>query len=205
MSSSIAAKPLTRRGEVARQRIIEAAAGLIFDQGITTTTLDQVREATQTSKSQLYHYFADKSDLVRAVIEFQADRLLDAQRPLLDNLTSWENLREWAARMVRLGQERNCDPGCPIGSLARQIVDHDEIARLDVVRAFDRWERYLLDGFTELQARGELTPGADPADITTAFMSAMQGGLLLSQARRDPRPFKLAMDAALQHAESFRL
>jgi AcrR family transcriptional regulator len=204
MSSSTAVKPLTSRGEVTRQRIIEAAAGLIFDQGITTTTLDQVREATRTSKSQLYHYFADKSDLVRAVIAFQTDRLLDSQRPLLDNLDSWEKLHDWADRMVQLGQERNCRHGCPIGSLARQIVDHDETARLDIVRAFDRWERYLLDGFTELQARGELTPGADPADITTAFMSAMQGGLLLSQARRDPKPFTLAMDAAVHYAESFR-
>ena len=51
-SHGASAKPgLTARGEVTRQRIVDAATTLIFAQGVAQTTLDEVRALTGTSKS----------------------------------------------------------------------------------------------------------------------------------------------------------
>jgi hypothetical protein len=55
---------LTRKGQETRQRIVDAAAGLIFRQGVAHTTIDDVRAAADVSSSQLYHYFEDKTALV---------------------------------------------------------------------------------------------------------------------------------------------
>jgi len=71
---------------VTRDRIVAAAAALIHEHGVAGTSLDEVRVATATSKSQLYHYFADKSALVRAVIERQVEQVLQASSP---NSTVW--------------------------------------------------------------------------------------------------------------------
>ncbi|WP_345125010.1 helix-turn-helix domain-containing protein [Streptomyces chiangmaiensis] len=49
-----------------RSRIVEAAAELFHVDGVHAVTLDDVRAASGTSKSQLYHHFADKDELVRA-------------------------------------------------------------------------------------------------------------------------------------------
>ncbi|MFC7649562.1 TetR/AcrR family transcriptional regulator [Streptosporangium lutulentum] len=106
---------LTKRGEATRRRILEAATDLIFDQGATSTTLDEVRAVTRTSKSQLYHYFADKSDLVRAVIEHQTQRMIDAQRPLIDEIESFEDLVAWRDHLVTLQRDRRC------GAAARSV------------------------------------------------------------------------------------
>jgi AcrR family transcriptional regulator len=65
---------LTRKGQQTRQRIVAAAAGLILQQGVAGTTLDDVRAEAGVSSSQIYHYFADKEALVRAVVDYQADR-----------------------------------------------------------------------------------------------------------------------------------
>ena len=54
------APPATEQGRATRRRIVSAAAGLIAERGVSGTTLDDVRAATQSSKSQLYHYFGDK-------------------------------------------------------------------------------------------------------------------------------------------------
>jgi TetR/AcrR family transcriptional repressor of nem operon len=51
---------LTARGALTRDRIVRAAAGLMYANGVAGTTTDQVIEASGTSKSQLYHYFDDK-------------------------------------------------------------------------------------------------------------------------------------------------
>jgi AcrR family transcriptional regulator len=51
---------LTSKGRAMRDRIVQSAAELIYEAGARETTLDQVRSAVGASKSQLYHYFADK-------------------------------------------------------------------------------------------------------------------------------------------------
>jgi TetR/AcrR family transcriptional regulator, transcriptional repressor for nem operon len=62
---------LTPKGEQTRQRIVAAAAQLMFDCGISGTTIEDVRAAAGASSSQVYHYFKDKKALVEAVIEYQ--------------------------------------------------------------------------------------------------------------------------------------
>ncbi|MGO9956848.1 MAG: TetR/AcrR family transcriptional regulator [Solirubrobacteraceae bacterium] len=61
-------RPLTRKGQKTRQRIVDAAADLIFQEGVADTTIEDVRAAADVSSSQLYHYFDDKPALVRAVV-----------------------------------------------------------------------------------------------------------------------------------------
>ena len=59
---------LTARGAATRERIVLAAAELMAAKGVAATTLDEVRVASGTSKSQLYHHFAAKEELVREVV-----------------------------------------------------------------------------------------------------------------------------------------
>src|ERR1700742_3529994 len=80
MSSASSDRPrLTRKGEATRARIVDAAAELIFEQGVARTTIEEVRDSARVSSSQLYHYFEDKPALVRAVIERQAEMPIGTQ------------------------------------------------------------------------------------------------------------------------------
>src|SRR5215470_19008954 len=72
---------LTAKGRAMRDRIVQSAAELIFAGGVRETSLDQVRSAVGASKSQLYHYFGDKDELLRAVIDFQAALIMEVQQP----------------------------------------------------------------------------------------------------------------------------
>src|SRR5579863_8321499 len=95
---------LTARGAATRARIVEAAAGLIYVHGVERTSLDDVMAASGVSKSQLYHYFADKDALVLEVIARQTERVLDAQRPHLEALDSLPALQGWRDAVVRLNK-----------------------------------------------------------------------------------------------------
>jgi AcrR family transcriptional regulator len=66
---------LTARGAATRSRIVEAAADLICAHGVERTSLDDVMAASGVSKSQPYHYFADKDALVLEVIAGQTERV----------------------------------------------------------------------------------------------------------------------------------
>src|ERR1700733_10897923 len=88
------APQLTARGAATRARIVESAAEQVLAGGVGGTSLDDIRADTETSKSQLFHYFpGGKSELVGAIASFQADRVLAAQEPYLSRLATWDDWR----------------------------------------------------------------------------------------------------------------
>ena len=92
------------------------------------TSLDDIRAGTATSKSQLFHYFPQgKGELVGAIAAFQSQRVLDAQRPFLDSLDTWEAWDGWRDAVLA----HYCSQshwGCPIGSLVGELVGRDRAA-----------------------------------------------------------------------------
>ena len=75
--------PPTRKGQQTRRRIVEAAAARMLTNGVGRTTLDEVIEAAGVGKSQMYHYFTGKDDLVEAVIAYQTAQVLSPEGPIL--------------------------------------------------------------------------------------------------------------------------
>ena len=97
-------------------------------------------EASGTSKSQLYHYFDDKDALVTAVIKMQTARVMERHEPHLEQLNSLQGLRRWRDAVVRFVDERHGAHGCAIGSLASELADQSEPARILLNAAFQNLE-----------------------------------------------------------------
>jgi AcrR family transcriptional regulator len=195
-------QPLTQKGRATRDRILDTATALIFEHGVAGTTLDDVRAAAKVSKGQLYHYFADKDELIRAVIDRTIQQVLDAQ-PLLAKLSTWTAISSWLDGLVQLQVQRHAVGGCPIGSLAGELAETDELTRAELAGGFDRWEAPLRQGLEQMRAEGKLRRNADPARLATATLAAIQGGLVLTQTRRDPQQLRIALDAAYTYLRSF--
>jgi AcrR family transcriptional regulator len=194
---------LTRRGLATRDRIVRAAADLMYTRGVNATTLDDVRIASGTSKSQLYSHFVDKESLVQEVISLQAQEVLARQRQRLERLDSIRGLELWRDDVVRRNALRNGAYGCEIGSLASELSDQDEAARISLNDHFKTWQGLLTAGFTRMVDNGVLRSDADPELLATGVMAALQGGYLLAQTARDAAPMQIALDMAVTHVTSF--
>jgi TetR/AcrR family transcriptional regulator, transcriptional repressor for nem operon len=193
-------RKLTPKGQATRARIVAAAAQLIQQRGVARTTTEDVREAAGVSSSQLYHYFEDKTSLVRAVIAYQTDAVLGTQAEFLGRLDSMRALRRWRDLLVRNQRGLHCEGGCPLGTLSTELSETMPEARIDLNVAFTRWEDGIRSGLRAMHQRGELR--ADPDPLATALLAAVQGGLLLTQVRRSTNPLEVAIDAMLDHIES---
>lgn len=195
--ASAADLALTARGRATRDRIVAAAATLVHERGVAGTSLDDVRAATGTSKSQLYHYFTDKSALIHAVVQRQVEQVLEAQRPELAAVDSMAGLRRWRDRVLALNEQVGCAGGCPLGRLASELAESDAAARVALVKGFGRWQDQLTAGLSAMQQRDELDAEADPAALALGLLAAAQGGLLLAQTARSVAPLRAALDLAL--------
>ena len=188
---------ITERGRRTRQRIIEATGEQILATGIGGTTLDDVRAATLTSKSQLFHYFpGGKAELVREVADWEARQLLEAQEPEIHDLGSWQSWERWRSALVDyyIGRGRWA---CPIGSLVTQAAMTDPVLGSTITESMRDWRRSLADGVRRMQQSGSVERSADADQIATVILAAIQGGLILSQPERSAWPLETALDNAL--------
>jgi AcrR family transcriptional regulator len=188
--------PTTEKGRSTRRRILQAASRLIAERGVDRVSLEDVEREAGVGRSQLYHYFDGRDDLLRAVIDTTTDAVLGAQDGLLDELDSLAAIDRWFDGLVALQQQRGAAGGCPIGSLAGQLAERDEQTRAALATGFARWQQPLIAGLTRMQDRGELRPDASVDTLADITMAAIQGGLLLTQVRRDPQQLRRALNGA---------
>jgi TetR/AcrR family transcriptional regulator, transcriptional repressor for nem operon len=199
---TIAPEKLTPKGRATRERIVAAAAELMSRHGVAGTTIEDIQEAAAVSTSQMYHYFADKGDLVAAVIDFQTDQVLVVQRLGLERLECLDDLHRWRDIMVDTMRSLGCAGGCPIGSMANELAEIDPLARAQLARSFTQWENVIHDGLTVIAARGELPDGTDIDQVALAMLAAIQGGLLLGQVRRTTAPLEAAVDTMIDYLQN---
>lgn len=188
---------ITDQGRATRGRIVAAAAALISERGVSGTSLDDIRAATDSSKSQLYHYFGGKHGLVQAVIEHQSAVVIGTQAQALDGVHDWRDLERWADTMVAIVEQYGGRGGCPIGTLAAALADTDEHFRTALNDAFDNWRAAIGGALTRLQDSGLLAADADLEQLTTTMLAAIQGGLLLAKTSRDSTQLQIALDGAI--------
>jgi AcrR family transcriptional regulator len=192
---------LTSKGRAMRDRIVQSAADLVFSSGARETTLDQVRSAVGASKSQLYHYFSDKDELLHGVIDFQGARVIHAQQPELGAIDSIKSLKRWRDKLVRLCDTNGRTGGCPTGSLANELASHSENHRRELSAHFDCWAAEIERGLLRMQASGYLEPPLNPKILSITFLTAIQGGLLLAKLQRSSTALATALDEIIRFIE----
>ena len=195
-------KLLTARGAKTRARIVAAAADLMYVQGVGMTTLDEVVAASGVSKSQFYHYFAGKDMLVRAVVELTGERVMRRERDALGRVSTMAGLKRWRDALLQNNALRHGAYGCALGSLASDIADHDDVARLALAGLFRQWEALLTEVLQRFKDSGALPESASAERLATGLMGALQGGYLLAQTAHDVTPMGTSIGMALDYIES---
>ena len=172
--------------------------------GVEGAKLEDIQGAAHVSASQLYHYFADKSELILAVIDLQTEAVLGSHRPVLERLDSFEALEEWRDMIVDSIESKHCVGGCPLGSLASGLAESDPIARAALANSFAEWQRLLRVGLEAMRDRGELRADIDADDLALSILASVQGGLLLSQTRRDSHAVRTAVTMSIAYLKTLR-
>ena len=101
---------VTHRGWKTRQTILETAAQLFHGRGVNATSVDDILAASNTGKSQFYHYYKSKDDLLRDVIRHHLERFIESS-PFMAHLDTWEGIRAWFDAAVSLLREADCVGG----------------------------------------------------------------------------------------------
>ncbi|MGH8880561.1 MAG: TetR/AcrR family transcriptional regulator [Stackebrandtia sp.] len=168
-----------------RQRIIDAAAELFTERGVNGASLEQIAERAGYTRGALYGNFADKHELVLALLTERTRREAEEVRQLGDDfeaaaeqLRAWNRdratrLREWMA--LRL-------------ELILYALRHPD--RAPDVREREEYARRLIERGVTANA-----PDAD-ASMLALIIHALEDGLLIQHLLApDAVPADVTVDA----------
>ena len=154
-------------------KIVSAAWKLFYEQGYDRTTVDDIVEASGTSKGSFYHYFESKESLPASLsylFDEKYEELTETMDPamgvieklvymnqelflMIENTVSIDILSRLFASQLVSGSERSLlDPSRTYYKLLRQVVIEgqqqglfrEEFTTLDVTRAYAIFERGLM-------------------------------------------------------------
>jgi len=157
---------------------VERAADLFAERGIAGTSVDDVLEAAKAGKGQFYHYFRNRDELAAAAVEYRCAQVVDGLTEALGDVSSLAGLEQALAGFIA-GFEQTGLPGCQAAA------------------GFDAWERLLADALERMRQRGELRADAAPAVLAMGLLASIEGGMVLSQARKDAASLRIAADTGL--------
>jgi AcrR family transcriptional regulator len=186
---------LTPKGRATRQRIIDGAAAEIRANGAVATTLDDVMARTGTSKSQLFHYFPDgKEQLLLAVAEQEAARVLSDQQPQLSQLTSWAAWQRW--RDVVIDRYRRQGQQCPLSTVMSEI-GRTPGAQAVTAALVEQWRGEIEAGVLAMQRQGKIAKTVDASRAAAALLAGIQGGVSVMLSTGDLSYLEAALDVGI--------
>jgi AcrR family transcriptional regulator len=179
-------------GERSRRTILLTAARLATIEGLDGLTIGRLAEETGMSKSGLFAHFGSKEELQLATIGM-AEEIF--QEDVLGPALEAEGRRRVEALCERFLShvDRNVFPGgCFFASAAAELDTRPGRVRDRVVAVQRHWMTLIEEALAEAQARGEIAPSADRAQLTfeiNAMLAEANGLYLLND---DSRYFDMA-------------
>ena len=191
---------MSRAGAKTRERILDEAQGLVLEQGLAGTSIDDVLTAAGTSKGAFFHHFPTKNHLARALVERYAEADVAFLAEFMDRVEAEsDDPAEQIVAFIRLFEDAaeemvSQQPSCLYVSYVyeKQLFDDGTIDVIaDVLLAY---RRRLAEKIT---AAFELHPPPFPIDaaaladhITVTF----EGAFVLTRALTDPTLMRLQLE-----------
>lgn len=142
-----------RNDKSTRNKIVNAAWQLFYEQGFAETTVEEIIALSHTSKGSFYHYFSGKEALLGTLSTLFDEQYeaLEAEFPA--DMPAMDKLLQLNAELFGMIENR-IPIGLLSGLLAQQITANGEKQLLDHNRTYYKLLRKIM---LEGQAKGELT------------------------------------------------
>jgi AcrR family transcriptional regulator len=168
---------LTRPGK--RERLLGAAADLLYRKGVEKTTLADIAQAADVPLGNIYYYFKTKDAIVDAVVEARVRGVEEMTASLDRRFHSPKRRLKAFIRTLAEQHDVIAQFGCPHGTLCSELEKQG--------RGDDHGATRLLEipvAWAEAQFRS--MGRRDARDLAVEFIASYQGTAVLTQALKEP-------------------
>ena len=168
-----------------RDAMLDSAIALFRERGVAATSLRDVVAHSKAPRGSIYHHFpGGKEELARDATRRAGDLISSLITELVASADPVATVDRLVAHWTGVLLGSDYAAGCPIAAAA--LAPDDAAGARDAAgAAFGEWEELLAGA---LSSRG--TPPQEAADRAALVVSAIEGALLVSRARRTDAPLR---------------
>jgi len=166
-----------------REEALARAIEVFWEQGYQGTSIEDLLESMELSRSSMYATFGDKRALFLEALQVWVDEQISEFVEALRGPGSFTERIQRAFQRRHEAQKALGNAGCLFGNTVAEGGMHDpEMAR--VLESFvRRGERILVSTFEDAVRSGELPKGTEVHVLALFLITLSQGALLLGQGR----------------------
>lgn len=172
------------KGELSKNKIIEAAGDLFWRNGYTKTGINEILKATGLPKGSFYFYFKKKSEVAEAVLQYYGSRITGLLRAVAEASDCWESFCD---SFMAVFQEKLADKkyyGCPLAVVGteiafqeKELAKHYNLAMGEIQKIFEQVLR--KDGIAKRAGEVELE------ELAALCLAVYEGNLVLYRLSKD--------------------
>lgn len=182
------------KGDITRQKILDAARELFNTKGFNATTITDLVNATGMQKGSLYFHFSGKDEIAREVLHAATLKF----RVFLDSALSGDNPGASLEHFFRSSLEKHLATGfvggCIFGNTALEMSDSDPEIADKIVTFFEQWINRIALVAENAQTRGQIRKDISSAALANHIVATIEGGIMMSRLKKDERPMRECLD-----------
>lgn len=185
------------RSQATTTGLVTTAQRLFGRDGYAATSIEDIARESGTTKGAVYHHFAGKTELFRAVFLHQEQQLAQMiQATFAETADPWDGIRRGSRAFLEACADQQM----------RQIIllDGPAVLGWEDVRAieYEHTLKLILNGLTAA-ARGQLTPGDITIRAHLIFGALCEAGMLIARAGDPSEVLPVVRDQADQLLAAF--
>lgn len=188
-------------------RLLTAAASLMWERSFQATGVDEICQRAQAKKGSFYHHFSSKTDLAIAAIEHSWQQTKERFfAPIFSSDEGGIKQIEKLIVTIHDFQKQTAATagdvlGCPFGNLGQEMAHQDERIRTTLQRIFDEHCDFLEAALNRSEAKGEI-PSGDNKQRAKNIFALLEGALMMAKIANDTDVFEKVFPSALAISRS---
>src|SRR5262249_44083160 len=149
--------------------------------------IEEIIEAVGIAKVEFHRHFKSKSELVGSVLRYHIEEVAAGEGPLAYDLNSWSDLEGCLESYVDFQKRFRMTRGCPLGRLASELREEDELVRHCLNFGLDLMVARLTCFFSREKVAGRLSSDVDVEQLANFCIAVIQGAMLAGRIGRNCR------------------
>lgn len=193
------------KAERTKQFILETAAPIFNQKGISGANIDDVLAATKLTKGCLYGHFEGKEDLALQVVDFMLNT--NGEKMLL-TISKGKTAKAKVFAFLDFYKDplnTYLKGGCPVFNIAVESDDNFPAIKEKIAGVIRHGQELFVSILNQGIANGEFSDQLDPAVYAFKAVSAVEGAVVMCRAMNTAKPMAGLLRSLKAELESYAI
>ncbi|EJL71503.1 TetR/AcrR family transcriptional regulator [Chryseobacterium populi] len=191
------------KAERTKQFILDTAAPLYNEKGISGVNVDDVLAATKLTKGCLYNHFENKEALTEQVVDLLLKRVTDKINLEVSKGKTVKSKIFYLLDFYKNPIDTFISGGCPIFNTAVEADDNHPLIKEKVAAVFRSGQESLVNFLNEGIKSGEFTDKLDPVVFAFKLIASVEGGIVMCRVMNTIKPMQSLIKSLKSELEQY--